>query len=70
MVCPFDRAQALEQRDRDRAIALQLAKSRSARPSLSECLDCGGDIPKARQAFGGIERCVGCQTIFEKGTTR
>ena len=70
MVCQLERAEELEQLDRDGAIALQLAKSRSDRPSLSECLDCGDDIPKARQAFGGIERCVGCQTIFEKRTTR
>ncbi|MGP5566410.1 TraR/DksA family transcriptional regulator [Pseudomonas helleri] len=70
MVFPFDRAQALEQRDRDRSIAAQLAKSRTTGPSLSECQDCGGDIPKARQAFGGIVRCIGCQTIFEKRTTR
>lgn len=70
MVCPFDRSQALEQRDRDRAIAAQLANSRSSGPSLSECQDCGDDIPKARQAFGGIVRCLNCQTIFEKRTTR
>ena len=70
MSCPIGRAQALEQRQRDQAIAHQLAKSRSTGPSLSECLDCGDDIPKARQAFGGIVRCVPCQSFFEKGTHR
>jgi phage/conjugal plasmid C-4 type zinc finger TraR family protein len=66
MSCPFDRAQALEQRQRDQAIAAQLARVRPIGPSRSECLDCEGDIPAARQALGGILRCVPCQSIFEK----
>ena len=66
MSCPFDRAQALEQRQRDQAIAAQLARVRPIGPSRSECLDCEGDIPAARQALGGILRCVQCQSIFEK----
>lgn len=70
MVCPFDRAQALEQRQRDQAIAAQLGKARPIGPSRSECLDCDGDIPIARQALGGISRCVPCQSIFEKGVRR
>lgn len=70
MSCPFDRAQATEQRQRDQAIAAQLAKSRPIGPSRSECLDCDNDIPEARQALGGILRCVPCQTIFEKGALR
>lgn len=70
MSCPFDRAQALEQRQRDQAIAAQLARPRPIGPSRSECLDCDDEIPKARQALGGIVRCVPCQTIFEKGTHR
>jgi len=70
MVCPFDRAQALEQRQRDQAIAAQLAQRRPIGPSRSECLDCDGAIPAARQALGGILRCVPCQTIFEKGVLR
>lgn len=46
MVCPFDRAQALEQRQRDQAIAAQLARARSTGPSLTHCEDCGREIPQ------------------------
>ena len=70
MVCPFDRAQALEQRQRDQAIAAQLAKVRPTGPSRTACLDCEGEIPAARQALGGILRCVPCQSIYEKGSRR
>ena len=70
MVCPFDRAQALEQRQRDQAIAAQLAKVRPTGPSRTTCLDCEGDIPAARQALGGILRCVPCQSLFEKEELR
>ncbi len=66
MVCPFDRAQALEQRQRDQAIAAALARPRSTGPSLEECQDCGDEIPEARRALGGMTRCVPCQTTFEK----
>lgn len=66
MVCPFDRAQALEQRQRDQAIAAQLAKARPGGPSLTHCEDCDHPIPEKRQALGGMTRCVPCQTIFEK----
>ena len=70
MSCPFDRAQATEQRQRDQAIAAQLARPRPIGPSRSECLDCDSEIPAALQALGGILRCVPCQTIFEKGALR
>lgn len=70
MSCPFDRAQLQEQRERDQAIAAQLAKRRPSGPSRSECLDCDGEIPKGRQALGGILRCTPCQSIFEKGGRR
>ena len=70
MSCPFDRAQALEQRQRDQAIAAQLAKVRPTGPSRTTCLDCEGDIPAARQALGGILRCVPCQSLFEKEELR
>ena len=66
MSCPFDRAQALEQRQRDQAIAAQLATARPTEPSRTECLDCDNAIPAARQALGGILRCVPCQSLFEK----
>ncbi|MBT0624378.1 TraR/DksA family transcriptional regulator [Pseudomonas fluorescens] len=72
MVCPFDRAQALEQRQRDQAINAQLAQARreSAGPSLKHCVDCDNEIPEARRALGGKTRCVQCQSFFEQGMKR
>ncbi|MFC3939171.1 conjugal transfer protein TraR [Pseudomonas gingeri NCPPB 3146 = LMG 5327] len=70
MVCPFDRAQALEQRQRDQAIAAQLATPRPIGPSRSHCLDCDNPIPEKRQALGGIVRCTPCQSLFEQGQRR
>jgi len=35
---------------------------------LSECEDCGEEIPEKRRALvPGCTRCVACQTRFEKG---
>ncbi|MHC6223487.1 TraR/DksA C4-type zinc finger protein [Pseudomonas sp. X10] len=72
MVCPFDRAQDVEQRQRDQAIdaALAKARARSAGPSLTHCEDCDDEIPEARRELGGMTRCVPCQSIFEKGVQR
>ncbi|WJR28852.1 TraR/DksA C4-type zinc finger protein [Pseudomonas mosselii] len=70
MVCPFDRAQALEQRQRDLAIAAARGKTAPAGPSLTHCEDCDGEIPEARRALGGKTRCVPCQSTFEKGVQR
>ncbi|WP_252092476.1 TraR/DksA family transcriptional regulator [Pseudomonas sp. MWU13-3659] len=70
MVCPFDRAQALEQRQRDQAIAAVLQQARMTGPSLTHCEDCDGEIPEARRALGGMTRCVPCQSTFEKGGHR
>ncbi|TFY85766.1 TraR/DksA family transcriptional regulator [Pseudomonas kairouanensis] len=70
MVCPFDRAQALEQRQRDAAIAAARATARPSGPSLTHCKDCDKQIPEKRQALGGMTRCVPCQTIFEKEVLR
>jgi phage/conjugal plasmid C-4 type zinc finger TraR family protein len=43
-----------------------LAKQRS-QPSLSECEDCGEDIPKPRQvAQPGVTRCIFCQELEER----
>ncbi len=36
------------------------------KPSLTECMECGKDIPAKRQAVGGRTRCVDCQSVFEK----
>lgn len=72
MVCPFDRAQALEQRQRDQAINAQLtlARAQSTGPSLTHCEDCDREIPPARRALGGKTRCVPCQSTFEQGSRR
>lgn len=70
MVCPFDRAQALEQRQRDQAIAAQLARPRPSGSSLTHCEDCDKPIPEKRQALGGMTRCVPCQTLSEQGQRR
>lgn len=70
MVCPFDRAQALEQRQRDQAIAAQLARTRPSVPSLTDCQDCDKPIPEKRRALGGMTRCVPCQTLIEQGKHR
>lgn len=66
MVCPFDRAQALEQRQRDQAIAAARAGTRPSGPSLTHCADCGDEIPEVRRALGGMTRCVTCQSLFER----
>lgn len=66
MVCPFDRAQALDQWQRDREIAAALATARPTGPSRTHCEDCEKEIPAERQALGGMTRCVPCQSIFEK----
>ena len=39
MVCPFDRAQVLEQRQRDQEIAAALAAARPSGPSRTHCKD-------------------------------
>ncbi|NWD24872.1 TraR/DksA family transcriptional regulator [Pseudomonas yamanorum] len=72
MTCPFDRAQALEQRQRQQAIDAQLAQARAqpTGPSSIHCQDCDNEIPEARRALGGKTRCTPCQTTFEKGGRR
>ncbi len=70
MVDWFDRAQAQELREREHAIAAQLARVCPTGPSRTHCQDCDRDIPPARQALGGMVRCVPCQTTFEQGNRR
>jgi phage/conjugal plasmid C-4 type zinc finger TraR family protein len=34
--------------------------------SATDCIDCGDQIPKARQkAIKGVQRCVPCQSLSE-----
>lgn len=35
-------------------------------PSLTECQECGEDIPIQRQLQGSVTRCFDCQNHFEK----
>lgn len=70
MVDWFDRAQELEQRQRDQAIKAQLLKPVPVGPSLTHCQDCDKEIPPARQALGGMTRCVPCQTDHEQSKRR
>lgn len=69
MADEIDRAQERHQewlsdmlRNQARAAAKQQATA-----SAVECEDCGDDIPDARrQALPGVQRCIHCQTIFER----
>ncbi|WP_205904984.1 TraR/DksA C4-type zinc finger protein, partial [Pseudomonas viridiflava] len=45
-------------------------KPRASGPSLTHCQDCDKEIPSARQALGGMTRCVPCQSLTEKGQRR
>jgi phage/conjugal plasmid C-4 type zinc finger TraR family protein len=55
-------AQALD------SVRQKLAKQRS-QPSLTECDDCGEDIPEARRlAVPGVTMCIYCQTKSERFT--
>ncbi|MGG7555039.1 TraR/DksA C4-type zinc finger protein [Pseudomonas sp. ES3] len=70
MVDWFDRAQAQEQRERDKAIAAQLASPRPSGPSRTHCLDCEEPILEKRRALGGIIRCTPCESLSEQGKRR
>ncbi len=64
----YDRAQALEQLQRDAALTAQAAASRARGPSLEYCDDCGDEIPQARRlAAPGCTRCIACQARKEQG---
>jgi phage/conjugal plasmid C-4 type zinc finger TraR family protein len=64
-----DRAVDREERELERALAVQLARSPNG-PSLSHCEVCDDEIPAKRRALGGVTRCTPCQTLFEKRATR
>jgi len=70
MVDWFDRAQAQEQRERDKAIAAQLASPRPSGPSRTHCLDCEEPILEKRRTLGGIVRCTPCESLSEQGKRR
>jgi len=63
----FDRATQLEEQQREIALAQVLARTQGAGESALHCIDCGVDIPEARrQAVPGCQRCVDCQSVFER----
>ena len=69
----FDRAQELEMRQRDEALARQAdaARQQGASLSLSHCSDCGEEIAALRrEKVPGCTRCVDCQTAAEKALRR
>lgn len=62
----FDRSSELEQRQREEALARLKGKLPQG-VSLSHCIDCGGEIVKARQlALPGVTRCRDCQEFNER----
>ena len=68
----FDRAQELEQRQREAALAnFAACHPDSQRASISHCKDCGEPIPDARQrAVKGCTRCIDCQEDHEREQAR
>lgn len=60
MADEFDRAQEIEQRDRDLAVAEQLRRG-AAKPS-DDCRDCDEPLEDHRKPYG---ICVHCKTIQE-----
>ncbi|WP_293766618.1 TraR/DksA family transcriptional regulator [uncultured Aquitalea sp.] len=66
----FDRAQELELRQREEALARQGARQKSG-SGLSHCEDCGEPIPsKRRQAVPSCTRCFNCQNEHEERNAR
>ena len=60
----FEMAQQREMEDREAAIA---ARVRYEGVSLSECEECGNDIPAARQqAIKGVRLCFDCQSVADR----
>lgn len=60
MADEFDRAQDIEQRDRELAVAEQLR--RGATTPADDCRECGEELAEHRKPYG---ICVHCKTIQE-----
>lgn len=39
-------------------------------PSLTECSECGNDIPPERQALGAVTLCIECKSLEERHANR
>ncbi|MCG8995065.1 TraR/DksA family transcriptional regulator [Laribacter hongkongensis] len=62
----YDRAQQLEARQRDEALARHVARQQAG-PGLSHCEDCGEPILEARRRIvPGCRRCRDCQEEAER----
>lgn len=59
----IDRANEQMQYEMNRSLA---NVKRFDTPSLTECADCGEDIPLQRQRLGSVTRCIDCQSRFER----
>jgi len=57
-----------EQIDATVTDAVKRAQSRMPKgPSLSHCIECGADIPQARQdAVPGVRLCLACQDLQDR----
>lgn len=64
----FDRAQELEEFDRERAIERALGKAHTRGPDdILSCVDCDDPIdPERRQVKPGCLRCVECEARRER----
>ena len=60
MADEYDRAQDLEEKDRD--IAIQQHQGRPQPEPRDECADCDDPLPEHRRPFG---TCITCQTTRE-----
>lgn len=68
----FDRAQEREQTLRDDALREQARRAGLAGKTIADsaryCIDCDAPIPEARRlAVPGVQRCVDCQELEERG---
>lgn len=45
---------------------IKIERKDYSKPSLSECIECGNDIPPQRQKLGAVTLCIDCATYAEK----
>lgn len=61
----WDQVSRAEENEREALV--RKAQAELAPSGLTECTDCGADIPPARlKAAPFATRCIGCQTKFER----
>jgi phage/conjugal plasmid C-4 type zinc finger TraR family protein len=62
---PMDEASQIAQLTVSAAVAEIRARAAKSGPSRADCLECGDDIPEARQlAVKGVEHCVSCAQLI------